>query len=189
MDELKQVIKDNDVKIVAVTESWGQEWKEVTLEIEGFIMYKKHRTDGRRGGGCVLYVSQDLKSHSCRELENEQGDDAIWCWVSMANKAKILVGCMYRSPSSSNGNNTNLMNQIIRASEVASQNRILLMGDFNIKEINWAEDDPVGDINTLQSRFYECTKDSYLYQHVYAPTRFRNDQESILNLIFTKKRI
>ena len=27
MDELKQVIKENDVKIVAVTESWGQEWK------------------------------------------------------------------------------------------------------------------------------------------------------------------
>ena len=60
MDELKQVIKDNDVKIVAVTESWGQEWKEATLEIDGFVMYKKHRADGRRGGGCVLYVSQEL---------------------------------------------------------------------------------------------------------------------------------
>ena len=89
MDELKQVIKENDVKIVAVTESWGQEWKEATLEMDGFNMYKKHRTDGRRGGGCVLYVSQELKSYACKELENVQGDDAIWCWVKLENSKNI----------------------------------------------------------------------------------------------------
>ena len=104
MDELKQVIKENDIKVVAITESWGQEWKEATLEIDGFNMYKKHRTDGRRGGGCVLYVSQDLKSYACKELENVRGDDAIWCWVRLSNEAKILVGCMYRSPTSSQAN-------------------------------------------------------------------------------------
>ncbi len=78
------------------------------------------------------------------------------------------------------------MDQIIRASEVANQNqnRILLMGDFNIKEINWAENEAQGDINTLQNRFYECTRDSYLNQHVFTPTRFRADQESILDLVF-----
>ena len=79
------------------------------------------------------------------------------------------------------------MRQIEKASEITNQNRILLMGDFNIKEINWEENEAEGDINTLQSRFYECTKDCFLYQHVYAPTRFRNDQESTLDLIFTKE--
>ena len=189
MDELKQVIKDNDVKVVAVTESWGQEWKEATLEMEGFNMYKKHRTDGRRGGGCVIYVSQDLKSYACKDMDNVQGDDAIWCWVRLTNAAKILVGCMYRSPTSSRENNNLFMNQIIRASDVANQNqnRILLMGDFNIKEINWAENEAQGDINTLQNRFYECTRDSYLNQHVFTPTRFRADQESTLDLVFTKE--
>ena len=170
-----------------MAESWGQEWKEVTLEIEGFNMYKKHRTDGRRGGGCVLYVSHELKSYACKELETVQGDDAIWCWVRLSNEARILVGCMYRSPTSTGANNTHFMNQIIRASEVANQNRVLLMGDFNVKEINWEEDEAEGETSTLQSRFFECTKDSYLIQHVYAPTRFRNDQESTLDLIFTKE--
>ena len=154
MDELKQVIKDNDVKIVAVTESWGQEWKEATLEIDGFVMYKKHRTDGRRGGGCVLYVSQELKSYACKEMENVQGDDAIWCWVRLMNQAKILIGCMYRSPTSSQENNTYFMDQIIKASDVANQNRILVMGDFNIKEINWTEEEVEGNVGTLQSRFF-----------------------------------
>ena len=94
---------------------------------------------------------------------------------------------MYRSPTSSRENNVNFMNQIIKASDVANQNRILLMGDFNIKEINWEESEAQGDIDTLQNRFFECTKDSYLYQHVIVPTRFRADQESTLDLIFTKE--
>ena len=187
MDELKQVIKENDIKVVAITESWGQEWKEATLEIDGFNMYKKHRTDGRRGGGCVLYVSQDLKSYACKKLENVRGDDAIWYWVRLSNEAKILVGCMYRSPTSSQANNNHFMEQIVKASDVANRNRILIMGDFNIKEINWENNEAGGGIEALPSRFYECTKDSYLYQHVFAPTRFRAEQESTLDLIFTKE--
>ena len=93
MDELKQVIKDNDVKIVSVTESWGQEWKEATLEIDGFVMYKKHRTDGRRGGGCVLYISQELKSYACREMENVQGDNAVWCtqWTRLGVLVEVGI--------------------------------------------------------------------------------------------------
>ena len=59
MDELKQVIKENNVQIITVTESWGQPWKEATLDIEGFIMYRKDRTDGRKGGGCIIYISRD----------------------------------------------------------------------------------------------------------------------------------
>ena len=79
------------------------------------------------------------------------------------------------------------MNQIIKASDVANQNRILIMGDFNINDINWEENEAEGAIEALPYRFYECTKDSYLHQHVFAPTRFRNEQESTLDLIFTKE--
>lgn len=187
MDELKQVIKENNVQIITVTESWGQPWKEATLDIEGFIMYRKDRTDGRKGGGCIIYISRELKSFTCRELENNQGDDAIWCWVKLTNDTKILVGCMYRAPSSSEGNNDNLLNQIIRANEVSGQNRILLMGDFNLKEINWLEEEVSGSITAIPNKFYECTKDCFLHQHVFAPTRFRGEQESTLDLIFTKE--
>ena len=66
--ELKHVIKDKEAKIITVTKSWGEEWKEALLEINGFSMYKKHRTDGRVGGGCLTYISQELKSYSCKEL-------------------------------------------------------------------------------------------------------------------------
>ena len=37
------------------------------------------------------------------------------------------------------------MNKITRANEIAGTNNLLLMGDFNLKEINWLENDPGGD--------------------------------------------
>ena len=144
MAELEDVIKKDDVQIITITESWGQTWKEASLEIEGFNMYKKHRADGRRGGGCLIYVSKELKSYACKQMENVPGDDSVWCWVKIANGARILVGCIYRSPTSSVENNELIINQIVKASEVADQNRILLMGDFNVKEINWIEVEATG---------------------------------------------
>ena len=188
MAELEDVIKKDDVQIITITESWGQTWKEASLEIEGFNMYKKHRADGRRGGGCLIYVSKELKSYACKQMENVPGDDSVWCWVKIADGARILVGCIYRSPTSPADNNELIMNQIVKASEVADQNRILLMGDFNVKEINWIEVEATGGEESLPYRFNECIKDCFLHQHVLVPTRYKGEQqESALDLIFTKE--
>ena len=151
-------------------------------------MYKKHREDGRRGGGCVIYVSKELKSYTCSQMRNIQGDDSVWCWVKLNERTRILVGCIYRSPNCSNNNNELIMNQIMKASEVAGENRMLLMGDFNVKEIDWTEDEVIGSENSFPFRFNECIKDCFLYQHVQIPTRYKGTQpESLLDLVFTKE--
>ena len=181
------MIREKDVQIGAVTETWGQEWNEVKLEIENFNMYKKDRIDGRKGGGTLIYVSRELKSYPCRELDNVPGDDSIWCWVKTNKKARILVGCIYRSCSSTPANDELLMNKIIKAQDIAGTNRVLLMGDFNVPEINWPENDANGTENSLPYRFFECIKDCYLHQHVHVPTRFRGNQKSTLDLIFTRE--
>ena len=187
LEALKLRIMEKDAKIIAVTETWGEEWKEATLEIENFNTFRKDRKDGRKGGGCIIYVSTDLKSYNCNELKNMPGDDSAWCWVNLTKKTRILVGCIYRSTSSSSTNNDLLMNKITRANEIAGTNNLLLMGDFNLKEINWLENDPGGDMGSLPCKFYECIKDCFLYQHVLVPTRFRGEQKSTLDLIFTKE--
>ena len=79
------------------------------------------------------------------------------------------------------------MEQIVKASEVAGNSRILIMGDFNVKEINWQENEVDGGPESFPFLFNECTKDAFLYQHVTEPTRFRGEQESLLDLIFTKE--
>ena len=98
-NELVKIIDEYDVQIAAVTETWGKQWKEVTLEIKDFNIYRKDRIGGRKGGGCLIYVSNKLKSYACSELENLPDEDSVWCWVKLTNETKILVGCIYRSTS------------------------------------------------------------------------------------------
>ena len=69
-----------------------------------------------------------------------------------------------------------------------SNKRILLMGDYNLKEINWVEHYTAGSKTSLPHLFYENIKDCFLYQHVDKPTRFKGEQqESVLDLVFTKE--
>ena len=115
------------------------------------------------------------------------GDDSVWCWIKPASEARVLVGCIYRSTSSTTENNELLMKNIVKACEIADKNRILLMGDFNMKEINWVENEVIGGPTSQPFIFNEWIKDCFLYQHMLEPTRFRDEQESILDLIFTKE--
>ena len=43
----------------------------------------------RQGGGCLVYVSDNLKSYECKELNNIPGDDSVWCWVRVTNDTRI----------------------------------------------------------------------------------------------------
>ena len=33
----------------------------------------------------MIYVSEELKLYSCKELDNLPGDDSVWCWVKLEN--------------------------------------------------------------------------------------------------------
>ena len=62
LDELKAIITDYNVQVATITETWGKEWKEQVLELEGFNRYKKNRVGERQGGGCSIYISKKVNS-------------------------------------------------------------------------------------------------------------------------------
>ena len=82
ISELTNKLKKEEIQIAGITESWGQEWNEAILSIKGYQDYRKNRIDGRRGGGCILYVNGKLKSYSCRELQTMPGDDSVLEFVT-----------------------------------------------------------------------------------------------------------
>ena len=63
---------------------------------------------------------------------------------------------------------------------------LLIMGDFNNREINWVANSTDMEENHISSLFLECVWDSCLFQHVKEPTRIReNIEPSILDLVLT----
>ena len=64
--------------------------------------------------------------------------------------------------------------------------RSVLMGDFNLGQIDWENEAVDGRIDSEEAKFLDKIQDLYLYQHVRQPTRFRSGQEpSRLDLVFT----
>ena len=48
-----------------------------------------------KGGGILLYVSNNLESNYCSKLNIPTFNDSIWCIVNLHKNIKLLVGVCY----------------------------------------------------------------------------------------------
>ena len=70
--------------------------------------------------------------------------------------------------------------------EASKADKIVIVGDFNFKQINWKDQIVNGSIYSQPAKFYSCIEDSFLKQHVMDYTRKRGkSKESLLDLAIT----
>ena len=179
MQELEQIVEENQVDIVAITESWLSESTPLGLvSLRGFKLIQKSR-DQRIGGGVILYINDDF---DILEHEDLSSEDNIWCSLKTGNES-LLVGLVYRAPSSSPENNSKINDSIRKASRKSGKS-LLILGDFNFPQIDWERRTSAG---TEPTRFLDTVDECYLIQHVNFDTREGgNDESSLLDLVITK---
>ena len=149
------------------------------IQIEGYEMFPGD-FPGNMKRGTVLYVKEDL-----RAVEIDMGtrfQECVFVKVDLNSSEKLLIGCIYRSPSSDE-DNVRELNQLIRLIGEKSREykNIVLVGDFNFPNIDWnlctGKDD-------MSDNFIEAVRDAFLYQVVEENTRSRVDQNpSLIDLI------
>ena len=92
---------------------------------------------------------------------------------------------MYRSP------NANDLGQCFKdvISEASTMcDKILITGDFNMKDIDWHSYSTIHSDEHIEHVFFECLRDNFLYQHVFEPTRFRENQTcNTLDLVISSE--
>ena len=125
----------NQVDIIALTEVLPkvknfQHTTEV-YQIDGYTLFS---SDFNHGRGTLIYAKENLGATDFNVMHNFR--DCVWCKVSLDKGDKLIIGCMYRSPNSSVEKNNELYDMLknVCASNPA---HILILGDFNSKEINW----------------------------------------------------
>ena len=67
------------------------------------------------------------------------------------------------------------MSSLIKYIADLRPSHLLIMGDFNLREINWSPGETSVGEEHIATLFLESIRDSYLYQHVREQTRYRND--------------
>lgn len=88
--------------------------------------------------GTLLLVLNSLSpvevSLSDKECCNFQ--DSTCCKIICSDFSDLLVGCIYRSPSSPSQNNLNL-NKLLSCLCNLSDSLKIIVGDFNFPDVNW----------------------------------------------------
>ena len=81
-------------------------------------------------------VKSQLISNSYEKLTSHSFKESVWAVVQLEGRDKLLIGCIYRSPSADEHNNTQMLNML---GTVADENfsHILIICDFNCKNVNW----------------------------------------------------
>ena len=140
-----------------------------------------------KGRDITIQVHKDLKA---QEISFKTDfEESIWCEVKLKGHDKLLIGCIDRSESGKSDNNK-MLNKLLKEANQKRYSHILIMGDFNYKDIMRNQDwsTPGLSENSEEFLFVEALRDCYLYQHIDTPTRTRVGQEpSILDLVITNE--
>ena len=191
IDELRNLAKIETPQLIAVTETWGHvEIDDAFYKIDGYTAYRFDRVD-RKGGGTIIYITNKLGHRECKALNKPiRGviyDSSMWCWITPTKGKKILLGVIYRSPNNSLMNDMILLKLIEQAVSIVGENRMILLGDFNVPRVNWVSNTVHVGGRKIERDLHRCMMDNFLHQHVKIPTRYNGEYGSILDLIFTKE--
>ena len=146
----------------AQTQSPNQTRSHLATKMEGYAMFRKDRM-GRRGGGVLLYIKDNIPAYEVQVQEEADCNEAIWCKL-VTGHTTVTIGVVYRCPNITKQNNEKIHNAI---SEV-SKGDCIIMGDFNHGNIKW---DSLQSTGVEYQRFLCLVQDNFLTQHVLYPTR------------------
>ena len=158
------------------------------LGVDGYTLYWGDHSSGEGGlgKGVAVYVVDTLNHSACPKFEEVEFDCATWITVKLSNKKTLLIGVVYRSPNSGDENNDRLLAMLRHAATVQCD-YLTLCGDYNLPQIDWGASHCLDSEGSYSQSFLNTIEDLSLFQHATKPTRFRGEQQSCLDLIFTNE--
>ena len=192
IEELKLILADDPPDVIIITEVIPKaQILPITrnaLTIKGYEAHMNFDPELPNLGaihkrGVLIYTSQKIAAKEV-EIEDSDFEEHIWCRINLKGKDTLLIGCVYRSPSSGRDMTPKLCNLISKVAKMNSP-RMVIVGDFNYGDINWNN---WSAQSGEAQQFIDCLQDNFLYQHVLEPTRYRpNQTPHILDLVITNE--
>ncbi|XP_060064039.1 uncharacterized protein LOC132544460 [Ylistrum balloti] len=157
------------------------------FSIEGnqnYSIFSKN-VENDQGRGILILVNKELDANEV--VMSTQFQENLFLQIRTEQNKSILLGLIYRSPSTSDENNYALLDLLEEAAGKGHE-KLVIMGDFNYQGINWETWNTNGEnTETHEFKFTQKLQDNFLFQHVNQPTRWRGrDNPHILDLVVTK---
>ena len=166
MPELEARIQHENPHLIAITEYKPKNARFIITDPELKINgYQTLRTPAEKNGrGCLVYIRNDLEANPTEMKTNYE--DAIILEIRLTGHDKLMVGCIYRSPNSSEAKNSALLD-LLKELEQANHTHKLIVGDFNFPQIDWRllQIDRIRDADVAE-KFLDTVMENYWHQHI-----------------------
>lgn len=189
-DEISAIIQNTNPDVIMFNEILPKQRRrkkklvQKDFVIDGYDYLISSTSEGR---GVIIYFKLFLNVQIVNTLNSHVFEEAVWIRIKLRGTDTLLVGNIYRSPSSSRDNNL-LLNNLLTKAVNLKDSHVLIVGDFNYGSLNWELLQTTESTDSSASIFIETIKDLFLYQHVEENTRHRAEQSPArLDLIFTNE--
>lgn len=172
-DYLQQFLQP--FNIIAITETWLTEDKDMTYELEGYEVNYLNRQS--RGGGVALYVDKNLSYKLIEDMTMavENVLECITIKICTEKGKHVIISCLYRAPGS---NIEDFHNWLEKTYSQTSNKRVFICGDINIDLLNPHQHKVTEEfINTMYSL--------NLYPKITKPSRITAHSATLIDNIFT----
>ncbi|KAF4514234.1 UNVERIFIED_CONTAM: hypothetical protein B566_EDAN019511 [Ephemera danica] len=188
INELSAICTETTPLIVGITETWlSTDIRDSEVHLPGLSIYRKDRTDGRAGGGVAVYLPEDLTVTILDSAPWSALPDSLWCSFRNDSTTTTLLGIVYRPPNPSAEADEVLLSALNALTNTRNSN-ILILGDFNLPQLDFTLMNVQGSENSFASRFLKAIVDAGLTEHVQDDTRISHSlSTSRLDLIFTNE--
>ena len=163
---------------IGITETWLKSYiTDAQVSLKGYQVFRSDRP-GRVGGGCLLYVNEQLVVTDSSHYEDRQCN-LVTCYVKSSH---TLIAAVYRPPDSSQSSFSALLDALQEKVDCFSENAvspdIFILGDFNFPELDWKLQDDANSPSSID--LLQFVDRNLLTQIVDKPTRRGNTLDLIL---------
>jgi len=182
LNELEFLLTSHPDQIVCVTESWLDETvpNSVIIRNTDNICFRCDRV-GKKGGGVMVLIPKKFKSFEIASTSNESFEGIMLS--VFINSINFTLVNVYRPP----GNDPQFMPKFENFLQpvLAKPECLILMGDFNLPDINWTTLTTDVSNQNINYQFLEFSLLNALHQAVHFSTR----EENLLDLCLTSDTI
>ena len=189
LDELDQFVTDNDIDILALSETKLDDNIHPSLyQLTNFhTPFTRHRT--RHGGGVATYIRSNLP---CSRLQTLETDGIEWTWTQTKIKSNTILICsLYIPPNTTTEQQHDLIDKFtdsVARAQTFSPTAIIILGDFNAGNI-FLDSDLYRHktVTAFDLKLKDAMDGLNLTQLIDTPTRITDTTANLLDLIAVDK--
>ena len=172
-DHLQIFVHSNNIDILCVTETWLTPQIDVNeIVIDGYNICRKDRVGMIEHGGIVVYIKEGIDYNEDVKISIDNDVEAHFTEINLPCTKPILLGTVYRQPSSNAEYLTKI--DLLLQNAVANYNEVITVGDFNLNIFK----------SNYSKKVKSLAKNSNFTQLITEATRITPESRSCLDLAF-----